>query len=363
LEANNSRKILQIIKKLATVIIVLLFFADLQAQDAHYSQYYSVPLYTNPALAGSYGGTYRIYTIYRSQWQPALQYPYRTFSAGGDFRFTFDKDNSRNPDYASIGLLFNTDKVAISDFNTTQILLTTAYQKSLDRHAIHYLGVGFQIGIGQKNINYENLSFEDQFNNLDGYSLSTSEILPPNNFGYLELALGINYAVTIKKQNKLFAGLALHHLNSPNVSFYSRSNLSNPDLIKEISLQSRFTAHLSYSVNNLEGIGVSPRFLIQSQGKHQEISVGANTRFTLDPQDDKYFHAGLYGRTAKDENAFGFETLIFATAYQAGNLVIGFSYDLNLSDVLNDAQGFNSFELSITYIGEHENDSYMCPEF
>jgi len=360
---NNSSKSLQITKHFISVIIVFFIYCSTQAQDPHYSQYFSVPLYTNPALAGSYGGTYRIYAIYRSQWQPALQNPYRNFSAGGDFRFTVGDGKNRNPDFASIGLLFNTDKVAVSDFNTTQVSLTGAFQKSLDRHAIHYLGIGFQIGIGQKNINYENLSFQDQFNNIDQFSLSSSEILPPNNFGYFDLTLGINYAVTIKKENKFFTGLAIHHINTPNISFYSNSDLSNPDLIKDISLDSRISFHAAYDVNTFEGIGISPRLLFLSQGKHQKISLGANARFTIDPKEGKSFHVGIYGRTAKNEGAIAFESMVFLTAYQNENMVIGFSYDLNLSDILNDAQGFNSFEISITYIGEHENDSYLCPEF
>ena len=238
---------MKVLKKIYLLAGFLLFSWSLQAQDPQYSQYFSVPIYTNPALAGSYGGTYRIYSIYRSQWQPALQDPFVTFSAGGDFRFAFDKRNTRNPDYASLGLLFTSDKVDVSDYNTNQISLTGAYHKSLDRHAIHYLGVGVQLGISQRNINYENLTFQDQFNNLDGFTLPSSEILPPNNFGYFDLSLGLNYAVTIKKTNRLFTGLALHHANSPNISFYQASNLSNPDLVKEISLATKFSVHAAYS--------------------------------------------------------------------------------------------------------------------
>ena len=38
------------------------------AQDIHFSQYYNMPLTTNPAMTGLVNGEFRVQGIYRNQW-------------------------------------------------------------------------------------------------------------------------------------------------------------------------------------------------------------------------------------------------------------------------------------------------------
>ncbi len=47
-------------------------FQTLQAQDVHFSQYYTFAQALNPALTGNFDGSYRVALIYRNQWSSFL---------------------------------------------------------------------------------------------------------------------------------------------------------------------------------------------------------------------------------------------------------------------------------------------------
>ena len=49
-----------------------------QGRDAHFTQYYQVPAYVNPALVGNFNGLFKVGMNYRDQWRPAIDRPYAT---------------------------------------------------------------------------------------------------------------------------------------------------------------------------------------------------------------------------------------------------------------------------------------------
>jgi len=49
--------------------------------------------------------------------------------------------------------------------------------------------------------------------------------------------------------------------------------------------------------------------------------------------------------------------------FEVNNWIFGMSYDQNLGDLSGTRHGLNAFEVSITYIGEHDNNIGWCPEF
>ena len=82
------------------ILAILLSTNKAWAQDPQFSQYYSAPLYLNPALAGiTQQG--RAGINYRNQW-PSIDANFETFSLYVDNNF--DEKNS------SVGLLFVNDK-------------------------------------------------------------------------------------------------------------------------------------------------------------------------------------------------------------------------------------------------------------
>ena len=193
-------------RKIFTFFLFLFIFMNLaKAQDKHFTQFYASPLTLNPALTGAFDGRYRVGGIYRDQWRGVLDNPYVTFAGSVDVRFDITLD-SRYKDAFAVGLLFYNDEVPGIDFSTNQIALSGAFHKGLDFDKKQFLSLGFQAGLAQRNINYENLTFDDQFNNLDAYSFPTLEDLPENNFAFSDFNVGLNYTYSPKRNMNFFIG-------------------------------------------------------------------------------------------------------------------------------------------------------------
>ncbi|MBT8252865.1 MAG: PorP/SprF family type IX secretion system membrane protein [Bacteroidia bacterium] len=349
-------------KVILTIISVSFIIFSINAQDAVFSQFYAAPLSLNPALTGSFDGTYRVSANYRDQWRSVINDPLSTYAASGEVQFQRLNANN-NPDLIGAGLLFYSDRVGTFDLNTTQISLFGSFHKALSKKNNSYLGAGLQIGIQQRNINYEDLQFGDEFNGLDSYSLATKENLPANNFGVGDISLGIHYAVSPNKDTRLFAGVAVFHLTSPNISYYRKPDIPNPPFETENKLERRFTAYISSSFTMTPAIKILPRIFYTKQGAHQTVSLGSNLRYELLKSENRAFHFGTWGRLADSVDGKGLESLILMTGIEFNGLVIGLSYDMNISDLINENQGQGTFELSLNYTGLHENTSYVCPEF
>lgn len=327
-----------------------------QAQDKHFTQFYASPLTLNPALTGAFNGKYRASAIYRDQWRNVLDAPYVTFATAIDVRFNVELD-SRYKDAFAVGLLFYNDEVNGIDFSTNQIALSGAFHKGLDFDKTQFLSVGFQAGIAQRNINYEDLLFDDQFNDIDEFEFATGENLPENNFTFSDLSVGINYSYAPSNKTSFFAGFAMHHVLQPQVTFYNAENQDG-----DSKLYSKYSAQLSASIPVADLISISPRFLFASQGPHLEMNTGANIRFQFDDFGTSALHLGTWVRpVGNNDDSFDLDAVVLMTGIELNAVLIGLSYDLNLSNISTARRG--AFELSLTYLGDFENDGILCPKF
>jgi type IX secretion system PorP/SprF family membrane protein len=338
-----------------TFFCLLLTTFFVQAQDQHFTQFYASPLTLNPALTGAFNGKYRANAIYRDQWRNALDDPYVTFSSAIDVRFDVELD-SRYKDAFAVGLMFFNDDVSSVDFSTNQIAISGAFHKGIDFDKTQFLSVGFQGALAQRNINYENLIFDDQFNEIDAFDFATGEDLPENNFTFSDLSVGINYTYAPAHQTSFFAGFAMHHVLQPQVTFYSPENNGDSKLF------TKYSGQLSASIPLTDLVSISPRFLIASQGSHLEMNTGANIRVQLNDFGSTSFHLGSWVRpVGNDDDSISLDAIVLMAGIEINAVVVGLSYDLNLSNISTARQG--AFELSITYLGESDDDSIMCPKF
>ena len=350
-------------KKIILFFFALLFFTDLSAQDKHFTQFYASPLTLNPALTGAYIGRYRLSTIYRDQWRNVVETPFRTFAAELDVRFDV-KTNSQYKDAAAVGLLFFRDKVTGIDFSTQQIAISGAYHKGLDFDNRQFLTLGFQGGITQRNVNYEQLTFADQFNGINGYTFSSDENLPANNFSFGDLALGLNYAFNPKARTSLFVGAAMHHVFQPQISFYNEELNNDNQPLGDENLYSRYSVQVTAELPLSSAFSISPRVLWATQGPHMEINTGANVKMLLTDFNNNALYLGGWVRTVKNnDDALGVDALVLMAGIAKGNFLFGFSYDANLRDLSTYNQGQGAFEVSISYFGDFEDDNVMCPRF
>lgn len=342
---------------------LILMVTNTMAQDKHFTQFYASPQTLNPALTGAYNGKYRIGMNYRDQWRAVLDEPISTYAFSGDLKYELDYNASSQKDFFALGVLFFSDRVAKYDLNTNQVALTLAYQKALSKQYNQYLSIGYQIGVSQKNINYEDIFFEDQFNNIDGYTLNTSETLPSNNFGYADMGLGLNYSLQPTDHVQISMGGSLYHFNSVNVSFWKKSDDASPGLVKKDIQHIKYAFQAASTIQLKPKIRLSPRVLFSAQGGHWESNLGANVRFAFNSFTPSGFYLGSWIRPVRFEDGAGIDALVLFTGIDYDSFLFGLSYDANFTDLVQDQKGIGAFEFSVTFLGLYENDSAFCPEF
>lgn len=330
----------------------------LLAQDKHFSQFHASPLQLNPALTGLMNGSYRVNLNYRNQWSKVIGNNFQTIAASGDMNIKspfkiFDKD------LLGIGLSFFSDRVAGYDLNNTEVALNTAYHKSTGRN--QFLSLGIKMGIFQRGINYENLRFEDQYIEGQGYTKTSLEVLPENNLSMMELALGLDYTWSGRKNQGLDIGLSLHHITSPDFSFF---NLT-PALVQPAKqpLYSVFSFHVSGSIPLSETQSLLPRVWFMQQGPHTLFTMGSLIKTPLDQDNIKALHAGGFLRIVNGEKKLSLESFIPMIGFELGNVNIGLSYDANLRRLAPGYFQQSIFELSLSILGSYDNDSFFCPKF
>ena len=358
-------RVASVIKKDKVLWLCLLFclFSEASAQDPQFSQFYASPLHLNPALTGGFAAKYRVSAIYRDQWRGPLEESIAVFGAAIDLRFDM---NSRalEGDAAAAGLYFTSDQVGPFDLSTNTIALSGAYHKALDLNNSKYLSAGVQLATTQRNLLYENLVFQDQFDGVDQFNGVTTEDLPENNFSFGDFAFGINYVSTPSSGISLYLGATAHHLLEPQVSFYSNDQDEQQQILASSKLFRRYGFHGGIATDISENTRIAPRVFFTNQGPHTSVSIG-NT-FIIEPSRTDVFnmHLGAWIKLAQDfDDAISPDVLGFLAGFGVGDLLIGLSYDLNLRDVVNYQTGQGAFELSISYFGNYEDEGGACPTF
>ena len=345
-----------------TVLAFLLTLLKIQGQDTHFSQFYASPLYLNPALSGAFDGKYRISTIYRDQGRNLLDKPYATFSAAADFRLDVGKSGKGSKDAAGLGMIFLNDRSASVNFYTNTIGISGAYHKSLSRYGNQFLSLGVQFGIGQRNINYENLTFEDQFNGQDGYTDPSAEVLPFNNFAYGDIAVGLNYTYSPTDKISIFAGAAMHHVLQPQVSFYAKEEVEERKNDNRLFRKYSAYVNLQFPINNK--IQFSPRVLGYIQGPHLTVNAGGNFRFLLDDIAGTALHLGGWVRPVRNfTNKFTPDAIILMTGIEYSNFLIGVSYDARMGNLNTSGRRLGALEISLAFLGNYDNETVLCPKF
>lgn len=342
---------------LPVLIAVLLCVQDARAQDRHFSQFYASPLTMNPALTGAFSGNFRIAGIYRDQWRAALDRPFTTFSTALDFRFPVPVA-SQYKDAFGVGLIFYKDEVRNFDFTANEINISAAYHKALDFKNTQYLSAAFQGGVSQRNVNFNNMTFQDMFNQRDGYTFATAERFPGNNITFADLAIGVNYSWAYKRHALFQIGGALHHINEPNIAFFPRDRGGDSQLYR------RYQLHTSLILPFPGNYYLSPRLHFIQQGPHREIMTGANLRFLTNDYSGVAMHTGLWARGVGDvQRIAGLESASLFFGLEWSGMLLGMSYDIGISEISNLGYRRGAFEISLAFIGDYGDDVVQCPTF
>lgn len=355
-------------------IVLFTFFAfGIQAQDIHFSQFYMSPLNTNPALTGVMNCNSRLVANYRNQWAGVLgANAFNTYSVSYDQKVSVGRT-----DYFGIGGSLWSDVAGSLDFGTTQGRLSFSYAKKMGgyRDKSHYLVVGADAAISQRRLNSSTdaqiwSSQHDGNGGQDPTIPSPVAGLLDYDFIYADLALGLLWFSILDDTNNFYLGGAIHHVNRPNITFQQSTNVTE-------TINQRITLHGGGNFEIKPGLSLVPGFVYLKQASQVELNLGTNFRFDVgSARDSQSWQIGAWYRltnqykepTATDVQGsvdfFHSDAVIFTARFDYDNFGLGFSYDLNLSDLRAAAAGNGAFEFSLNYyICGPEKRAVYCPRF
>ena len=319
--------------RIRTLITVFLLTAtvSINAQDIHFSQFGSSPLNLNPAQTGFFNGDYRFVANHRNQWK-SVTTPYKTFSGSAEMVLNGLSD-SRNKYNA--GLLFNHDKAGDSKLSLTQFALSLSVIRPLDEDGHHYMSAGIQAGYVNRSINYNELTFDEQYNG-DVYDpgQANTEQFENDNHGYADVSAGISYLFRTENNFKAGTGISFQHINRPSDAFFGQK--------AKMFSRMQFDVKLDFPIAGR--FDLVPAVLYMSQGSFRELTGGTSVRYRLSELPGRSYSFYLGGWMRRKDAA------IVSAGVDYNNLNVGVSYDFNTSDLDRASNGKGGYEISLIYI-------------
>jgi len=341
------------------------------AQDPLYTQYFSTPIYYNPANTGSSPGL-RARFDYRDQW-PNLPVNYKSYY------FSADLGDRNLPGAGGIGLMVNSDNEGVGFIHDLELALDIAVRVPITEFMVAQVGV--KASLMQKTINWNDFVVTDQLNEKYGNIYQTALIHPDaNKKTFPDFAAG----GILKTSNESGSftgnfGFAVDHLFQPDESFLQTSSsplprkwIVNVDGVFQIG-ESGSTSSLS-SAGFSDALKLNPGVMFISQGRFNTLEVGLNAmKFNV-------YLGGWYKTTMTGAVSNVFALLAGYNYKFAEGMSVRFmySYDIPISGAMMGTGGaheisialeFNNIQLfgrsntSSSYGGKKGYDHLECPEF
>lgn len=324
------------------VFLLGLFFLipETRGQDPNYSQFFSAPLYFNPAYTGINSGV-RARFSFRDQW-PNLPVDFRSYY------FSADIGDRNLPGSGGFGLIINSNNEGIGLINNLAIGLGLAVRIPMSANLVSQ--VGLKASIVQKRLNWEDFVFTDQLSEKYG-NIYLSQFTAPdqNSKVYPDFGAGglIQFANAEGNISGTF-GFAVDHLFRPDESFLSTASAPLPrkfvghlDLVLTTSGRSSSSM---YSGSN-DPLKINPGVIYQNQGSESLFQAGLNLL--------KYnVYLGGWFKGSFDPNTGSAIALLAGYKYTfAENMSIKFmySYDLQMSGSLQGMGGAHEISLILEF--------------
>ncbi len=282
------------------------------AQDPQFSQYYSAPLYLNPAFTGT-TNDHRFIANYRNQW-PNLARGYETFAVSYDY-------NLYNYN-SGVGFLASVDKAGTAGMKSTQFNFLYSYKMKVSDKWV--ISTGLNFGYAFRSIDLNKLIFGDQLQfDASGNVPSDDPVL--NNLG---MAHYFDFNAGMLVYNKTFwFGFSESHINRPNRSLVN----------EEASIPIKTMIHGGIRIPLYSGpfkkerISVlSPSFVYRRQGKFDQLDVGAY--FLYDP-----IVLGLWYRgipiTKNAKGNLSQDAVVIILGFNFEKIEVAYSYDFTISEL------------------------------
>ncbi len=335
----------------ATILIPLVG----SAQDIHFSQLSQTPLLVNPAQAGL---SHELQAVvnYKDQWRSVSDNPFKTFNVSADAAFMHNKKGS----HVGLGIDFFSDKAGDGAMKTTTGQLHLAGIIALNESS--FLSVGLYGGFGQRSLSYDKLIWDNQY--IGGQVDITAPSMEPSTFSnrsYMDIGSGLawtygtgNNTISSNDAWNVTVGFAVQHLNQPVYTYYGNTDMRLP--MKIVAHGNGEIGIKNYS------LVLEPGYVVMFQGGHHEINAGMLVKYWLQEasvytgrKKPAAFVLGGYYRFA--------DALNIVAAYEMYPMRLGFSYDVNLSNLTSASQARGGFEVSLRFMivndGKSKNKGFF----
>lgn len=317
----------------------------LRAQDPNYSQFFSNPLYYNPAYTGISQG-FKARFDYRKQW-PNLLNDFKTYN------FNADISIREFPGSGGLGVIFNKDKAGAGYLETATAGLLTAVRVRLSENVFTQLGI--MSSFVQKQVDWERFIFTDQIDPRYGYIYETGFIPPgEGRVAYPDFSAGslIRFVQTTHGNTNIIGtfGGAVHHVFKPNETFFEQSSplprkiIMHADLIFESEGYSRQLNYSRQKTTIYNTRKFNPGMYYIKQGEFQMYSFGMNAYY-------KTLYGGLWYRN-HDFDFVNAESIVVMLGINTifndvSRLKIIYSYDIALDNALVKTGGAHEIAILI----------------
>jgi type IX secretion system PorP/SprF family membrane protein len=357
--------------KLKKILLVCCAFAalgKLSAQDPSFSQFFASPLNVNPALTGNIDSKWRAISNYRSQWKGPGN-PYRTGTAsfdgkifqdmpinyvdeitriavGGMLMYDEGMGGALKSNYASFNVSGNIRLASMPGYEPDGNRIRHLSKTEMNESAEQRLGVGLGVMYGRRQLDVNKLTFEDQFtgNGFDT-NLPTGEAALSNMKPFVSATAGLLYSY-IKGYSHLDVGVAGFHLNRPKQSFLSDDKQT---------LAPRYVAHSNFETYLSDQVVLNANGIYQYQSGASYFSVGGALGYYLPASDDKdvMINGGIW--------YWSNNAIIPYVGFSYGNVQLGLTYDITISDLRQAPKKAQTFELCMILRGFKEKNNGVIP--
>lgn len=303
--------------------------------------------YLNPAFTGSLQYN-RIFFQQRVQW-PGIDAKYITSMVGADFYS--EKYKSGFGAYAIL------DWQGVSQLSSKELQLQYAYEVPITEKLV--FRPGLQFGVVARSIDDSKLVFPDQYDR-NGYVGSTNENIPKQTIYHPDISSG-----ALLFSNRFWVGISAHHMNMPNVSFYSGQ-------VSRWPVKLAMVGGLKFVVHNLTGGGymnddldIVPTLHYKTQGKSDQVDIGLYLNYQFLVLGGWYRGIPLIKHYLPELH--NNESIALMAGLRIDRWRAGYSYDFVVSRLVP-ARPVGAHEISVSYTfsprrKKSQSKKLPCPEF
>jgi len=326
------------LKLILFLVIAGHFCIGLKGQDTYFSQFYSSSLYLNPAFAGT-AQMGRFSASYRNQY-PTLGTTYATYNASFDIPV----------DLLQGGVGVNVMNDVQGDGIMNRFSVDGIYSYALVVNRKITINAGFQASYMMRSLRVNDLIFPDGLDGSTGLYIGPGESVSDRSAGYPDFSVGfIGYART------WYAGVATHHLTSPNISF--SKNYREP-LARKYTVHGGYYIYIFEKKLGREAVRLNPNLVVIQQGRHRQVNIGMEAL-------RNGLYTGIWFRQRRD---FGFSTAMVVAGYEHERFRFGYSFDFNVASPWKSNVGMGAHEVTFLYTFEYNSSrkkkykAIKCPK-